>query len=81
MPRLIWVFAGRTGHFDGFVVHRLKCNLGLFIAGQIGLVTNQGSTTETAGPTRYIFCPTGVQEVAGLILGSDPATYLLFVEI
>ena len=24
MPRLIWVFAGRTGHFVGFVVHRLK---------------------------------------------------------
>ena len=24
MPRLIWVFAGRTGHFVGFVVRRLK---------------------------------------------------------
>ena len=24
MPRLIWVFAGRTGHFIGFVVRRLK---------------------------------------------------------
>ena len=25
MPRLIWVFAGRTGHFVGFVVQQLKC--------------------------------------------------------
>ena len=25
MPRLIWVFAGRTYHFVGFVVRRLKC--------------------------------------------------------
>ena len=24
MPRLIWVFAGRTGHFDGFVMRKLK---------------------------------------------------------
>ena len=24
MPRLIWVFAGRTGHFVGFVMRRLK---------------------------------------------------------
>ena len=24
MPRLIWVFAGRTGHFAGFVMQRLK---------------------------------------------------------
>ena len=23
MPRLIWVFAGRTGHFVGFVMRRL----------------------------------------------------------
>ena len=23
MPRLIWVFAGRTGHFDGFVMRQL----------------------------------------------------------
>ena len=23
MPRLIWVFAGHTGHFVGFVMHRL----------------------------------------------------------
>ena len=27
MPRLIWVFAGRTGYFVGFVVLRLKCIL------------------------------------------------------
>ena len=25
MPRLIWVFAGGTFHFVGFVMHRLKC--------------------------------------------------------
>ena len=25
MPRLIWVFAGRTCHFVGFVMRRLKC--------------------------------------------------------
>ena len=25
MPTLIWVFAGRTGHFVGFVVRRLIC--------------------------------------------------------
>ena len=25
MPRLIWVFAGRTGHFVGFVTRRFKC--------------------------------------------------------
>ena len=25
MPRLIWVFTGRTGHFVGFVMRRLKC--------------------------------------------------------
>ena len=24
MPRLIWIFAGRTGHFIGFVTQRLK---------------------------------------------------------
>ena len=24
MPRLIWVFAGHTGHFVGFVMWRLK---------------------------------------------------------
>ena len=24
MPRLIWVFAGRTGHFDGFVMRQLN---------------------------------------------------------
>ena len=24
MPRLIWVFAGRTGHFVGFVMNSLK---------------------------------------------------------
>ena len=27
MPRLIWVFAGRTCHFVGFVVRRLKYNI------------------------------------------------------
>ena len=27
MPRLIWVFAGRTCHFVGFVMRRLKCLL------------------------------------------------------
>ena len=27
MPRLIWVFAGRTGRFVGFVVLRLICTL------------------------------------------------------
>ena len=27
MPRLIWVFAGRTYHFVGFVMRRLKCSL------------------------------------------------------
>ena len=26
MPRLIWVFAGRTCHFVGFVMRRLKCH-------------------------------------------------------
>ena len=26
MPRLIWVFAGRTCHFVGFVMRRLKCS-------------------------------------------------------
>ena len=26
MPRLIWVFAGRTCHFVGFVMKQLKCN-------------------------------------------------------
>ena len=26
MPRLIWVFAGRTCHFVGFVTRRLKCH-------------------------------------------------------
>ena len=25
MPRLIWVFAGRTCHFVGFVMRRIKC--------------------------------------------------------
>ena len=25
MPRLIWVFTGRTCHFVGFVMRRLKC--------------------------------------------------------
>ena len=29
MPRLIWVFAGRTCHFIGFVMRRLKCSLQL----------------------------------------------------
>ena len=28
MPRLIWVFAGRTCHFVGFVMMRLNCCLG-----------------------------------------------------
>ena len=28
MTRLIWFFAGRTGHFVGFVMCRLICNLG-----------------------------------------------------
>ena len=28
MTRLIWVFSGYTGHFVGFVMHRLICNLG-----------------------------------------------------
>ena len=28
MTRLIWVYAGRTGHFVGFVMRRLICNLG-----------------------------------------------------
>ena len=28
MPRLIWVFAGRTCHFVGFVVMQLKCYTG-----------------------------------------------------
>ena len=27
MPRLIWIFAGRTGHFVGFVMLRLNCAL------------------------------------------------------
>ena len=27
MPRLIWVFAGCTGHFVGFVMSWLKCSL------------------------------------------------------
>ena len=27
MPTLLWVFAGRTCHFVGFVMHRLKINL------------------------------------------------------
>ena len=27
MPRLIWVFAGRTGHFVGSVVRRLTCSV------------------------------------------------------
>ena len=26
MPRLIWVFAERTNHFDNFVMRRLNCN-------------------------------------------------------
>ena len=25
MPRLIWVFAGRTGHYVGFVMRRISC--------------------------------------------------------
>ena len=25
MPRLIWIFAGRTGHFVGFVMRQLIC--------------------------------------------------------
>ena len=32
MPRLIWVFCGRTGHFVGFVMRRLRyflCSQGL----------------------------------------------------
>ena len=28
--RLIWVFAGRTGHFVGFVMLRLKCPIPVF---------------------------------------------------
>ena len=28
MTKLIWVFAGRTGHFVGFVMRMLICNLG-----------------------------------------------------
>ena len=31
MRRLIWVFAGRKGHFVGFVVLRLKCRFPLFL--------------------------------------------------
>ena len=31
MPRLIWVFAGRTCHFVGFVVRRLKCRFFPFL--------------------------------------------------
>ena len=27
MPRLIWVFDGRTGHIVGFVMLRLKCTI------------------------------------------------------
>ena len=32
MPRLIWVFAGHTCHFVGFVVLRLISNVNLFLA-------------------------------------------------
>ena len=31
MPRLIWVFAGRTGHFVGFVMRRRKSYNGLIL--------------------------------------------------
>ena len=35
MPRLIWVFAGWTCHFVGFIMRRLKCrNLHVFIFGE-----------------------------------------------
>ena len=37
MPRLIWVFAGRTCHFVGFVMRRLKCSKGF---GQTGMLNN-----------------------------------------
>ena len=30
MPRLIWVFTGRTCHFVGFVMRRLKCLVSTF---------------------------------------------------
>ena len=33
MPRLIWVFAGRTGHFVGFVTRRLKCSIYIHCGG------------------------------------------------
>ena len=35
MPRLIWVFAGRTCHFVGFVMRRLKCQKWLFHGGTL----------------------------------------------
>ena len=31
MPRLIWVFAGCTSHFVGFVMRRLICAKGIFL--------------------------------------------------
>ena len=37
MPRLIWVFAGCTGHFVGFVLRRLKLPYKSYVLGPIGL--------------------------------------------
>ena len=42
MPKLIWVFAGRTYHFDGFVVRRHNCVC------QVGFVLSSIVTTTLA---------------------------------
>ena len=41
MPRLMWVFAGRTGHLVGFVTSRLICSLfSLKFGSQIWITTD-----------------------------------------
>ena len=43
LPRLIWVFAGRTGHFVGFVMHRLNWDFLITIAQLVSeVITKQG---------------------------------------
>ena len=56
MPRLIWVFAGRTGHFVGFVMRRLIliCIIGLFAEQMFCRQDCNSSMSEETGQTKYL---------------------------
>ena len=61
MPRLIWVFAGRAGHFVGFVMLRLNC----LVAGRSPSKEDQLSRLMTK-PTKWHVRPAKTQISLGI---------------